>query len=105
LTLGLLHSPAITRAQLVDNNGLVLADVNRPRKESPYRPISDFLFGANRQFEDRLFLAHMPNDALGVLRLEVDPYAFGSRFLRRAEITLLNGFARSLILIGILLAL
>ncbi|MFK3823923.1 response regulator [Pseudomonas yamanorum] len=105
LTLGLLHSPAITRAQLIDNNGLVLADVQRPRKESSYRPISDFLFGANRQFEDRLYLTHMPNDALGVLRLDVDTYAFGSRFLRRAEITLLNGFARSLILTGILLAL
>lgn len=105
LTLGLLHSPAITHAQLIDNNGLVLADVHRPRKESSYRPISDFLFGANRQFEDRLYLTHMPNDALGVLRLDVDTYAFGSRFLRRAEITLLNGFARSLILTGILLAL
>lgn len=105
LTLGLLHSPAITHAQLIDNNGLVLADVHRPRKESTYRPISDFLFGANRQFEDRLYLAHMPNDSLGVLRLDVDTYAFGSRFLHRAEITLLNGFARSLILTGILLAL
>ncbi|MEO8490673.1 response regulator [Pseudomonas sp.] len=105
LTLGLLHSPAITRAQLVDNNGVVLADVNRPRKESTYRPISDFLFGANRQFEDRLFLNHMPNDALGVLRLDVDTYAFGSRFLHRAEITLLNGFTRSLLLTGILLGL
>ncbi len=105
LTLGLLHSPAITHAQLVDNNGLVLADVHRPRKESTYRPISDFLFGANRQFEDRLYLTHMPNDSLGVLRLDVDTYAFGSRFLHRAEITLLNGFARSLILTGILLAL
>lgn len=105
LTLGLLHSPAIIRAQLIDNNGVVLADVNRPRKESNYRPVSDFLFGANRQFEDRLFLSHMPNDSLGVLRLDVDTYAFGSRFLHRAEITLLNGFARSLLLTGILLGL
>lgn len=105
LTLGLLHSPAITRAQLVDNNGLVLADVNRPRTESSYRPISDFLFGANRQFENRLYLTHMPGESLGVLRLDVDTYAFGSRFLHRAEITLLNGFARSLILTGILLGL
>lgn len=105
LTLGLLHSPAITRAQLIDNNGVVLADVNRPRKESAYRPVSDFLFGANREFEDRLFLSHMPSDSLGVLRLDVDTYAFGSRFLHRAEITLLNGFARSLLLTGILLGL
>ncbi|WP_338486627.1 response regulator [Pseudomonas trivialis] len=105
LTLGLLHSPAIIHAQLVDNNGVILADVNRPRSESTYRPISDFLFGANRQFEDRLFLSHMPDESLGVLYLDVDTYAFGSRFLRRAEITLLNGFVRSLLLTGILLGL
>jgi len=103
--LGLLHSPAIIRAQLIDNNGLVLADVQRPRKESTYRALSDLMFGANRQFEDRLYLSHMPNDSLGVLRLDVDTYAFGSRFLRRAEITLLNGFVRSLLLTGILLGL
>ncbi|KRP50182.1 hybrid sensor histidine kinase/response regulator [Pseudomonas poae] len=105
LTLGLLHSPAIIRAQVVDNNGVILADVNRPRSEGTYRPISDFLFGANRQFEDHLFLSHMPDESLGVLYLDVDTYAFGSRFLRRAEITLLNGFVRSLLLSGILLGL
>lgn len=105
LTMGLLRSPAIIGAQLTDNNGTVLASVKRPTLQSNYRMISDFLFGANRQFEDRLYLDHLPNESLGTLRLEVDTYAFGSRFLRRAEVTLLNGFARSLILTGILLAL
>lgn len=105
LTLGLLRSPAIISATLTDNNGTVLANVKRPELQSGYRVISDFLFGAKRQFEDRLYLDHLPNESLGVLSLEVDTYAFGSRFLRRAEITLLNGFARSLLLTGILLAL
>lgn len=105
LTLGLLRSPAIISAQLIDNNNTVLASVKRPELQSGYRVISDFLFGAKRQFEDRLYLDHLPNESLGVLSLEVDTYAFGSRFLRRAEITLLNGFARSLILTGLLLAL
>lgn len=105
LTLGLLRSPAIISATLIDNNGTVLANVKRPELQSGYRVISDFLFGAKRQFEDRLYLDHLPNESLGVLSLEVDTYAFGSRFLRRAEITLLNGFARSLLLTGILLAL
>ena len=67
--------------------------------------ISDFLFGADRQFEDRLYLDQMPNEFHGTVYLDVDTYAFGSRFLRRAEVTLLNGFIRSLILTGILLAL
>ncbi|PPA00320.1 hybrid sensor histidine kinase/response regulator [Pseudomonas sp. MWU12-2312b] len=105
LTLGLLRSPAIIGAKLVDNNGNVLADVKRPGLQSGYRLLSDFLFGADRQFEDRLYLDHLPNESLGTLRLDVDTYSFGYRFLRRAEVTLLNGFARSLILTGILLAL
>ncbi|MFJ7313697.1 response regulator [Pseudomonas sp. NPDC098747] len=105
LTLGLLRSPAIISAQLTDNNNTVLASVKRPELQSGYRVISDYLFGAKRQFEDRLYLDHLPNESLGTLNLEVDTYAFGSRFLRRAEVTLLNGFARSLLLTGILLAL
>jgi signal transduction histidine kinase/CheY-like chemotaxis protein len=105
LTLGLLRSPAIVGAQLTDNNGTVLANVKRPGVQSDYRVLSDALFGANRQFEDRLYLDHLPSEALGTLRLDVDTFSFGSRFLRRAEVTLLNGFARSLLLTGILLAL
>jgi signal transduction histidine kinase/ActR/RegA family two-component response regulator len=105
LTLGLLRSPAIIGAKLTDNNGNVLANVRRPGLQSGYRVLSDFLFGAHRQFEDRLYLNHLPNESLGTLQLDVDTYSFGYRFLRRAEVTLLNGFARSLILTGILLAL
>ncbi|QXH48390.1 response regulator [Pseudomonas xanthosomatis] len=105
LTGGLLKSPALVRARLIDNNDTVLADVERPRLESRYRPLSDFLFGEQRQFQDRLYLAHMPGEFLGTLYLDVDTYAFGGRFLDRAGVTLLNGFARSLVLTGILLAL
>ncbi|WP_139657568.1 hybrid sensor histidine kinase/response regulator [Pseudomonas shirazica] len=105
LTRGLLESPAIIRARLIDNNETVLADVERPRLEDRYRPLSDFLFGDQRQFKERLYLTHMPEENLGTLYLEVDTYAFGSRFLDRAGVTLLNGFARSLVLTGILLAL
>jgi signal transduction histidine kinase/CheY-like chemotaxis protein len=105
LTRGLLQSPAVIRARLIDNNETVLADVERPRLQDRYRPLSDFLFGEKRQLKDRLFLTHMPEEYLGTLYLDVDTYAFGSRFLDRAGVTLLNGFARSLVLTGILLAL
>lgn len=105
LTGGLLQSPAITRARLIDNNDTVLADVQRLREDNSYRAISDFLFGESRDFQDPLFLSHMPDEYLGTLYLEVDTFAFGGRFLKRAEVTLLNGFIRSLILTGILLAL
>ncbi|WP_085675510.1 MULTISPECIES: response regulator [unclassified Pseudomonas] len=105
LTRGLLQSPAVIRARLIDNNETVLADVERPRLQDRYRPLSDFLFGEKRQFKERLYLTHMPEEYLGTLYLDVDTYAFGGRFLDRAGVTLLNGFARSLVLTGILLAL
>ena len=105
LVLGLLRSPAVMRAEIIDNSGLVLASVDRPPEQSRYRVFSDFLFGERRQFEDPLFVDHAPNEPLGVLRLEVDTFAFGSDFLRRAMLTLLTGFARSLLLSLILLVL
>lgn len=82
-----------------------MADVQRPRLESRYRVLSDFLFGEHREFQERLQLSHMPDEYLGTLFLEVDTFAFGSRFLKRAEVTLLSGFVRSLVLTCILLTL
>ena len=105
LVLGLLRSPAIIGAQLSDNDKSVLASVQDQPESGRYRALSDFLFGANRSFDDRLYFNHMPQQSVGVLHLEVDTYPFGSRFLHRAEVTLLSGFARSLILSGILLGL
>ncbi|MBU1859450.1 MAG: hybrid sensor histidine kinase/response regulator, partial [Gammaproteobacteria bacterium] len=105
LVLGLLRSPAVISAQIIDNNQLTLARVSRPAMESRYRAISDFIFGPRRHFETALFVSHSPTEALGLLSLEVDTYAFGSHFLRRSLLTLLTGFARSLLLSLILLVL
>ncbi len=92
LTRGLLQSPAVIRARLIDNNETVLADVERPKLQDRSRPLSDFLFGEQRQFKERLYLTQMPEQYLGTLYLDIDTFAFGSRFLERAGITLLNGF-------------
>ncbi|WP_416423121.1 response regulator [Pseudomonas sp. App30] len=105
LAAGLLHSESIVGARLSDNNNTVLANVSRPRLESRYRFVSDFLFGERRTYDDALFLSHMPTERLGTLHLDVDTLAFGTRFLRRAEITLFSGFLRSLLLAAIMLAL
>ncbi|MDF2641994.1 MAG: response regulator receiver:ATP-binding region, ATPase-like:histidine kinase [Pseudomonas sp.] len=102
LTLGLLHSPAVISARLTDNNNMVLSSVERPPAVGRYRMVSDWLFGENRRFEEVLHLDHLPDENIGTLYLEVDTFAFGSHFLQRAEITLLNGFVRSLALAGIL---
>ena len=103
LVAGLLRSPAVISAQIVDDTGTSLASAKRPRINSSYRVFSDRLFGQSRQFEDPLFVSHSPQETIGLLRLEVDTFAFGSNFLRRALVTLLSGFAYSLLLSLILL--
>ncbi len=105
LVLGLLRSPAVISAQIIDNNQLTLASVSRPAMESRYRVLSDFMFGERRHFETALFVSHSPEEPLGKLSLEGDTYAFGSHFLTRSLLTLLTGFARSLLLSLILLVL
>jgi signal transduction histidine kinase/CheY-like chemotaxis protein len=105
LVLGLLNSPAIIQAELLDNSGASLASVNRTAQQSDFRFLSDFLFDSQRSFNLPLYVNHDTNEALGQLNLEVDTYAFGSHFLSRALITLATGFVRSLLLSLILLVL
>ncbi|WP_297845168.1 histidine kinase dimerization/phospho-acceptor domain-containing protein, partial [Pseudomonas sp.] len=105
LALGLLHSPAVIGVRIADNNDATLASVERPAAQSGHRIVSDALFGATRNFVDALHLDHLPNESMGSLRLTVDTFAFGSHFLQRAEITLINGFTRNLLLGGILMLL
>ena len=102
---GLLRSPAIIGAQLTDSDNGVLASVQSQPESGRYRALSDFLFGSNRSFDERLYFNHLPEQSMGVLHLEVDTYPFGKRFLQRAEVTLLSGFIRSIILTFILLGL
>ncbi|HCL3574004.1 TPA: two-component system sensor histidine kinase/response regulator SagS [Pseudomonas aeruginosa] len=105
LVLGLLRSPAVVRAEIIDTSGLPLTSASREPAESSLRPLSDFLFGHKRVYEDPLHVDHAPGEALGVLHLEIDTFVFGNDFLRRAGITLLSGFVRSLLLSLILLVL
>ena len=105
LLAGLLRSPAIIGATLTDSDDGVLASVQDQPESGRYRALSDFLFGSSRAFDERLYFNHMPELNMGVLHLDVDTYPFGSRFLHRAEVTLISGFARSIILTFILLGL
>lgn len=105
LVVGLLRSPAVIRAEIIDNAGVPLASANRPQAESHMRGLSDYLFGEQRTYEEPLFVEHSPAESLGVLRLEIDTFVFGNDFLRRAGMTFISGFVRSLLLSLILLVL
>lgn len=100
---GLLRHPAIVEASIVDPSGIVLASRERQLPRSPYRWLSDMLFGVQRSYRNELEVAQLSDIDLGQLRIDVDTYHYGTGFLRRAAQTLLSGFAKSLILSAILL--
>lgn len=103
LTRGLLRSESIVGARLTDNDGTLLAEVQRPRAESPYRYITDQLFGSSLEVQTTLFLEHLPAETLGTLQVAVDTAALGGRFMERAEVTLVSGFLRTTLFTAILL--
>lgn len=103
LTRGLLRSESIVGARLTDNDGTLLAEVQRPRAESPYRYITDQLFGSSLEIQTTLFLEHLPSETLGTLQVAVDTAALGGRFMERAEVTLVSGFLRTTLFTAILL--
>ncbi|RRJ84475.1 response regulator [Aestuariirhabdus litorea] len=105
LVTGLLESPIIISAEIVDNTRTTLAFAQREKTDSSYREISDLLFGRSREYREHLQVLHDPEEELGYLHLEVDTFAIGSAFLRRAGFTLFSGFVRTLVLSIILLVL
>jgi signal transduction histidine kinase/ActR/RegA family two-component response regulator len=105
LVTGLLRSPAVLSAQMLDNNGAQLAGASRTFQPNKYRFLSDYLFGERRVFEQPLQVNYNNTEQLGLLRLEVDTYVYGSNFLRRAAMTMAGGLARTLVLSVCLLVL
>ncbi|HYQ38157.1 MAG TPA: ATP-binding protein [Pseudomonas sp.] len=94
---GLLQAPAIVHAELLDANGTALANASRPALEDGWQhQLSNRLFGGQRTVAIALpeGTEHRP----GLLRLEVDTYVSGSRFLERAGITLARCLLATLLL-------
>lgn len=97
---GLLSSPGVIFAAVEDNFDKQLGVAQRPALRSQYRALSDFLFGSQRSYQIELIVAEQ---GMGRLFLEVDTFAYGQSFLRRAWLSLLTGFAHALAMSGILL--
>ncbi len=95
---GLLRHPATIDARIVDNDGHTMAAASKSSPSSPYRWISDALFGANRTFSDELKVKQLEDLPLGTLNVTIDTYHYGLLFLQRATYTLVSGFFKSLIL-------
>ena len=100
---GLLRHPATIDARIVDTENGTMAAASKSSPVSPYRWISDELFGASRVFSRELRVSQLNNLPLGELVVTVDTYHYGLQFLERASYTLVSGLLKSLILAASLL--
>ncbi|WP_309043251.1 ATP-binding protein [Marinobacter sediminicola] len=100
---GLLQHPATIDARIVDSDGSTMAAASKRSSDSPYRWISDRLFGPSKVFSRQLRVTQLNNLPLGQLAVTIDTYHYGLQFLERASYTLLSGFLKSLILSASLL--
>lgn len=101
---GLLRHPATIDARIIDNDGATMAASSKSSPVSPYRWVSDLLFGANRVFHQELQVPQLEDLPLGELVVTIDTYHYGALFLQRAGYTLISGLLKSLILSAALLA-
>jgi signal transduction histidine kinase/ActR/RegA family two-component response regulator len=100
---GLLRHPATVDARIVDSDGSTMAAASESSPVSPYRWISDELFGESRVFSRELQVSQLNNLPLGQLVVTVDTYHYGLQFLERSSYTLISGLLKSLILSASLL--
>ncbi|MDX1560285.1 MAG: ATP-binding protein, partial [Marinobacter sp.] len=101
---GLLRHPATIDARITDNDDETMAASSKSSPESPYRWVSDLLFGSDRVFRQELQVPQLEDLSLGHLIVTIDTYHYGALFLQRAGYTLISGLLKSLILSAALLA-
>lgn len=100
---GLLRHPATIDARIVDSDNSTMAAASKSSPVSPYRWISDELFGSSRVFSRELRVSQLNDLPLGQLVVTIDTYHYGLQFLERASYTLISGLLKSLILSASLL--
>jgi len=101
---GLLRHPATIDARIIDSEGKTMSAASQSSPVSPYRWISDMLFGPGESYHTDLKVPQLQDLPLGQLAVTIDTYHYGWQFMQRAASTLLMGILKSLALSAALLA-
>lgn len=95
---GLLRHPATIDARIIDSDNEPMAASSKSSPTSPYRWVSDLLFGSDRVFRHELRVPQLEDLPLGELVVTIDTFHYGAQFLERAGYTLMSGLFKTLIL-------
>ena len=98
LVLGLIESPTIVRAEIVDPSGVALAAVSKKPQQDKVRPFTDMLFGASRTYIRELKVPFDEEEKLGWLKIVADTRPSSVQFFQRSMVTMVTGLVRSLLL-------
>lgn len=101
---GLTAYPGVFRAEIRMFPDTTLARRDGDLVQSPWRFVTDQLFGAQREYREPLADPHGGSEALGELRVDVDTFVRGRDFLARTALVLGIGVAWAVLLGLVLLA-
>ncbi len=95
---GLIESPMILHAEILDPDGIPLAVVTRSPEKNPDYAYTDSLFGSTRTYIQELRVPYDEDEELGWLKIIADTRPMGQQFMERALYTLGSGLLRTFIL-------
>ncbi len=95
---GLIESPLILSASIVDSDNLILAKAGTSNSPDEQRQFTDLFFGTTRTYHQQLSVPYDLEEELGTLTITADTSPSGQEFLDRAVLTLVFGLVRTLLL-------
>lgn len=95
---GLFAREAIRLAHILHANGDPLSTRERPLAETTFRPLINWIFGAERQFRTELTRSDNPGTVYGHFIVHYDTAPLGRMWLGRATITFVSVIASAVIL-------
>ncbi|WBA88108.1 ATP-binding protein [Endozoicomonas sp. GU-1] len=95
---GLIESPLILSAAIIDTDNLVLAKAGTAKNPDEQRQFTDLFFGTARTYQQQLSVPYDLEEELGTLTITADTRPSGQEFLDRSVLTLVFGLVRTLLL-------
>jgi len=92
---GLFEHHAVRFAAIGHPDEPPLASRESPLASTPYRAITDWLFGVEQSYSIELFGRAPYNEYYGDLRLTLDTAPYGNEFLQRSLIIMISGMLRA----------